>query len=85
MGENPFVAESVPVRIETELRVLPQWEAGWNPTPQTEPADIKTAIKNPTALPDDAVIRAAGESKTMTLLPYASTHLRLTTFPIIKA
>jgi hypothetical protein len=83
MPENPFLAETVPVRIEVNLRALPQWEAEWNPIPDPPPTDIKSAPHNPTSLPTDAALQAAGEIKTVTLAPYGSTHLRLTTLPLI--
>ena len=84
MPENPFLADNVPVRIEVPLRVLPQWEAAWKPVLEPPPADLKLAPKNPAALPDEAEFQQPGASKTMTLAPYGSTHLRLTTMPVIN-
>jgi hypothetical protein len=43
------------------------------------------APENPAALPDEAELQLAGESKTMMLVPYGSTHLRLTTLPVITS
>jgi hypothetical protein len=83
MTENPFLAETVPVRIEVPLRLLPQWQASWKPVPDTPPANIRSAPHNPTALPKAAEFQPLGEIKTMTLVPYGSTHLRLTTLPVI--
>ena len=38
MTENPFLADSSPVRIEVPLRPLPQWEAAWRPVLETSPS-----------------------------------------------
>jgi hypothetical protein len=84
MTENPFLAVTAPVRIEVPLRVLPQWEAAWKPVLEPPPADLKLSPKNPAALPGADESQSAGRSETMTLLPYGSTHLRLTTLPVIK-
>jgi hypothetical protein len=84
MPENPFLAATVPVRIEVPLRTLPQWQAAWQPTVEPLPADLKLAPKNPVALPDDAELQDPGPARTMTLVPYGSTYLRLTTLPVIK-
>jgi hypothetical protein len=84
MTENPFLADSTPIRIEVPLCVLPQWEAAWQPVLEPPPADIKQSPKNPATLPDEAGLQPAGGSRTMTMLPYGSTHLRLTTLPVIK-
>ena len=84
MAENPFLVEHAPVRIEVRLRALPQWVADWKPVLDPPPDDLKQAQKNPATLPDEADLQAAGERKTMTLVPYGSTHLRLTTLPVIK-
>jgi uncharacterized protein len=85
MPENPFQVESVPVRIEVPLRALPQWEASWKPRFDPLPTDLKLAPKNPASLPDDAEARPTGELKTVTLVPYGSTHLRLTTLPALSS
>jgi hypothetical protein len=84
MTENPFVADSVPIRIAVPLRVLPQWEAAWQPVLEPPPTDLKQSPKNPATLPDEAGLQPSGGNKTMTLLPYGSTHLRLTTLPVIR-
>jgi hypothetical protein len=84
MSGNPFLAGSVPVKIEVPLRALPQWEAAWQPLLEPPPADLKMNPKNPAALPDETQMRAAGRSKTMTFVPYGATHLRLTTLPLVK-
>jgi hypothetical protein len=83
MPENPFLAETVPVRIEVPLRALPEWAAVWKPVIESPPEDLKMAPKNPASLPGEAEAQPVGESKTMTLVPYGSTHLRLTTLPVI--
>ena len=84
MPENPFLGDNVPVRIEVPLRFLPQWEAAWKPVLEPPPTDLKMASKNPASLPDEAGFQSAGVMKTMTLVPYGSTHLRLTTLPVVK-
>jgi hypothetical protein len=85
MTENPFLAATAPIRIEVSLRALPQWEAAWRPVLEPPPPDLKQSPKNPAALPDEAGLQPSGGIKTMTLLPYGSTHLRLTTLPVVKA
>jgi uncharacterized protein len=84
MPENPFLADSTPIRIEVPLRALPQWEAAWKPVLEPPPADLKQSQKNPATLPDEAGLQSAGGIRIMTLVPYGSTHLRLTTLPVIK-
>ncbi len=84
MRENPFLGDSVPVKIEVPVRALLQWEAAWKPALEPPPADIKMNPKNPAALPEETQMQPSGESKTMTFVPYGSTHLRLTTLPLIK-
>jgi hypothetical protein len=85
MPENPFLADTVPVRIEIPLRILPQWEADWKPVMEPPPADIKLAPKNPAALPRETELQFAGAEKVMTLVPCGATHLRLTTLPVVPA
>jgi uncharacterized protein len=84
MTDNSFLGDTVPVRIEVPLRALPQWEAAWQPVLNPPPAHLKSSPQNPAALPDDAELQQAGDLKTMTLVPYGSTYLRLTTLPVIK-
>jgi hypothetical protein len=84
MPKNPFVAEAAPVRIEAPLRALPGWEPGWKATPETPPDDLKTMPHNPADLPAEDEMLSAGPVQTLTLLPYGSTHLRLTTLPLIQ-
>ena len=83
VGENPFMAESTPVRLTVPLRVLPKWAEDWKPVLVPAPIDLKDAAKNPTALPSQAERVTAGKAEAMTLLPYGATHLRLTTLPVI--
>ena len=83
MPENPFLAATVPVRIQVPLRALPQWAASWKPVIEPPPADFKLAPQNPASLPSEAESQWSGEIKTMTLAPYGSTHLRVTTLPVI--
>ena len=83
MPDNPFDAAVAPVRITARLRVLPQWASSWKSEADAVIADLKTAPHNPAELPADAALRDAGPSKTMILVPYGSTYLRLTTFPLI--
>lgn len=85
MTENPFMAEHAPVRIEINLRALPQWAANWQSVVEPQPTDLKQSPKNPASLPGETEMHAVGASKTMTFLPYGATHLRLTTLPIIRA
>jgi hypothetical protein len=85
MTENPFLADTVPVRIEVPLYALPQWESEWKPVLEPAPADLKQAQKNPVSLPSETEAQLSDEkSSRMTLVPYGSTHLRLTTLPVIK-
>jgi hypothetical protein len=84
MTENPFLAEHAPVRIEAQLRALPQWAADWKAVMDPPPADLKQSPKNPAALPKDAEFANVGAAQTMTFVPYGATHLRITTLPVIK-
>lgn len=83
--ENPFLPETAPVKIEVALRALPDWQAAWKAQPGPPPDNIRTATKNPTSLPTAAELQSPGAAATMTLLPYGSTHLRLTMLPVIPA
>ena len=81
--ENPFLAATTPVRIEVPLCVLPQWDASWKAVIEPPPANLDLMPQNPASLPGEAECQAASEPRTMTLVPYGATHLRLTTLPVI--
>ncbi len=85
MPENPFLADTVPVRLTLPLRPLPQWAPTWKPTMDPPPANLAQSPQNPAALPGTAELQSPGTPQTMTLVPYGSTHLRLTTLPSITA
>jgi hypothetical protein len=80
---NPFLAETVPLRLTVPLRELPGWAAEWTPVVDPPPDDLKLAAKNPAKLPSEAEMASPGAVEEMTLLPYGATHLRLTTLPVI--
>jgi hypothetical protein len=84
MPENPFLGDTVPVRIKVPLRSLPQWQAAWQPVLNPPPTNLKLSPQNPTSLPSETELAQAGDLQTMTLVPYGSTYLRLTTLPLIK-
>ncbi|HSY17853.1 MAG TPA: beta-L-arabinofuranosidase domain-containing protein [Candidatus Acidoferrales bacterium] len=68
MTKNPFIEDQAPVRLELPLYHLPDWASGLN-----EPAGLPSASQQ----------QVDGRTKTMTLVPYGSTHLRLTTLPVV--
>jgi hypothetical protein len=73
MPDNPFQEDQTPVRLELPLCRLPNW------SPETQGA----TFGEPEGLPMKSELRSAGRPQTMTLVPYGSTHLRLTTLPVI--
>ncbi len=83
MPENPFLAETAPVRLGVPLRRLEKWAAEWKPVADPSEEDLKQAPKNPANLPSAAERQAPGAVTMMTLVPYGATHLRLTTLPVI--
>jgi len=84
MKENPFLAESTPVRLTAPLRGLPGWATDWKPVLDPPPEDLKQAPKNPADLPSAAEMKSPGEVTRVTLVPYGATHLRVTTFPVVS-
>jgi hypothetical protein len=84
MTDNPFLAEQVPVHIESTVRGLPQWAAAWKPVMDPPPSDLKQSPKNPVSLPAATEMQTIGASQPMRFVPYGATHLRLTTLPVIK-
>jgi len=83
MPDNPYVADSVPIRLRIPLRQLSQWDADWKPVIDPPPADLKQSPRNPANLPSEAELQSPGDVEMMTLIPYGATHLRLTTLPVI--
>ncbi len=81
MSENPFA--NTPVSIEVPLRFLPGWESAWRAIKDPQPTDVKLRTQNPAALPTAAELSPDGQKKTLTLVPYGATHLRVTTLPLI--
>jgi hypothetical protein len=84
LGENPFLAEAVPVRLTVPLQALRGWATDWKPVMDPAVTDLKQAPKNPTDLPSAAEMQAPSEVENMTMAPYGATHLRLTTLPVIR-
>jgi hypothetical protein len=80
---NPYLAESVPVRLTAPLRAVPGWAAEWKPVIEPPSDDLKLAAKNPAELPGEEERDSPGAVEAMTLVPYGATHLRLTTLPVI--
>jgi hypothetical protein len=83
MPENPFLAETSPVRLAMPLRSLDKWAADWKPVLDPPSEDLKQAPKNPANLPSADELQSPGPVVTITLVPYGATHLRLTTLPVI--
>ncbi|HKW28639.1 MAG TPA: beta-L-arabinofuranosidase domain-containing protein [Verrucomicrobiae bacterium] len=73
MPDNPFLEDQTPVRLELPLCRLPNW------SPEMKGA----TIGEPEGLPTAAELRGADRPQILTLVPYGSTHLRLTTLPVI--
>lgn len=74
MTDNPFIESQTPLHLELPLRPLPDWPANTNNAYAGEPAGMPTAGER----------SAAGQPQWMTMVPYGSTHLRLTTLPVVS-
>ncbi len=70
MPANPFLAESVPVRLTAPLRAVPGWAAEWMPVIEPPSDDLKLAAKNPAELPGEEEMDSPGAVEAMTLVPY---------------
>jgi len=68
MTDNPFIEDQTPVQLEVPLCHLSNW------------AQMPGA---PAGLPSDIELRPESTFATVALVPYGSTHLRLTTLPLI--
>lgn len=82
MTENPFLQS--PIHLEVQLYQLPQWAPDWRPDSSKNPTAKSFIARSPSKLPGDK--RQISERKTVTLkmVPYGSTHLRLTTLPYVS-
>ncbi len=74
MTDNPFIESETPLHLEVPLRPLPDWPANTNRAYAGEPAGMPTAEER----------SAAGQPQWMTMVPYGSTYLRLTTLPVVS-
>jgi len=68
MTDNPFIESQAPVRLELPLRHLTGWAPG---------------LAEPAGLPTGGQQLVIDPPATMTLVPYGSTCLRLTTLPLV--
>ena len=75
MTDNPFIETNTPVQLELPLCPLSDWVPAVNGVRPGEPSGLPTADQR----------HATGPETIMTLVPYGSTHLRLTTLPIVDA
>jgi hypothetical protein len=71
--DNPW--ENPPVTLSVPVRKIESWEL------QSNPALPEQKFTPP--LPDLSINRPAGEVERVALVPYGSTHLRLTIFPAV--
>jgi hypothetical protein len=75
MTDNPFIESQAPVHLELPLCPLPDW-----------PANARSAYTNePAGLPVAGEKMDIGQRITMTMVPYGSTCLRLTTLPVVAS
>ena len=85
MSANPFIPGQAPVHLELPLRHLPKWKPDWTAEPAAS-ADGETAdITTPAKLPSKKELRDADAATTQRLVPYGSTHIRLTTLPLVSS
>jgi hypothetical protein len=84
MSGNPFLAESIPVRLSVPMRQLNQWAADWKPVLDPPPEDLKQNPKNPANLPQAEELQSPGPVRMVELVPLGSTHLRITSLPVIS-
>lgn len=73
MTDNPFLESQTPLHLVLPLRPLPDWPANPNSAYAGEPAGMPTVKER----------SVAGDPQWMTMVPYGSTHLRLTTLPVV--
>jgi len=73
MTDNPFIESQAPVRLELPLCPLPDWSTNTKAGFSDEPAGLPTADER----------AHSGGQHVLTMVPYGSTHLRLTTLPVV--
>ncbi len=73
LTDNPFIEGEAPVHLELPLNPLPDWSANAKAGFSEEPAGLPT--------PDEGT--RSGAPKMLTMVPYGSTYLRLTTLPAV--
>jgi hypothetical protein len=81
MTPNPFETGQSPVHLELPLRRLPAWQPKWTPQPENEDARVVT----PATLPSTKELLNPDPATPQKLVPYGSTHIRLTTLPLLSA
>jgi uncharacterized protein len=85
MTANPFVPGEAPVHLELPLRRLPQWKPDWTAEPAPNADGTPAHVVTPSSLPKEKEMNDAEAATPQRLVPYGSTHLRLTTLPIIRS
>jgi hypothetical protein len=84
LPENPFLAETAPVRLSVPMRQINGWAAEWKAVLDPAPADMKQNPKNPANLPTGAEMASVGAVRMMEFVPYGATHLRVTSLPVVE-
>ena len=85
MTENPFATGQSPVHLELPLRRLPNWMPEWRSEPVMNADGELPYVVNPQALPQEKQMKDAETATPQRLVPYGSTHIRLTTLPLVPA
>jgi hypothetical protein len=83
MTANPFLPGQAPVHLELPLRRLPKWQPDWTVEPAPNPDGNHTHVVTPATLPKKKEMQDAEAATMQRLVPYGSTHIRLTTLPIV--
>jgi hypothetical protein len=79
MTANPFATGQSPVHLELPLHRLPNWKPDWTAQPTRADAYVVT----PANLPSKRELRNPDPATPQTMVPYGSTHIRLTTLPLL--
>jgi uncharacterized protein len=85
MSGNPFLPGEAPAHLELPLRHLPNWKPEWTPEPVLDANGKPVYVVNPQSLPKATELRDAEAPTRQRLVPYGSTHLRLTTLPVVRS